>query len=292
KNQLQLGSWEPDRCCQRGTLLALLGLVTTAMWAGLLTLLLLWREDTPSPLRPPSLSQVSKDLERHKGEQVAQESQDSELSRNLNGLREDLSDLQSQGGSQVGLLTTAPFQPLPTPGLNERRAALHALDRLQEEVAKLWIELRVSNGTTCNTCPDDWVHFQKKCYYFGEGPKRWIQARFACSKLHGRLVSIHSQEEQDFLTRHANKKGSWIGLRDLNIEGEFVWMDQNPLDYSNWQPGEPNNGGQGEDCVMMRASGHWNDAFCGSYLDGWVSTSAPLGLEDPTSRTPAHEPEG
>lgn len=36
---------------------------------------------------------------------------------------------------------------------------------------------------------------------------------------------------QDFLTRHANKKGSWIGLRDLNIEGEFVWMDQNPLDY-------------------------------------------------------------
>ncbi|XP_070347969.1 low affinity immunoglobulin epsilon Fc receptor isoform X7 [Equus asinus] len=284
------------QCCQRGTLLALLGLVTTAMWAGLLTLLLLWHWETVQKLKQlektaaqndletvqklkqlektaaQNVSQVSKDLERHKGEQVAQESQaakmsqsmekiqdeqnrmksqDSELSRNLNGLREDLSDLQSQG-------------------LNERRAALHALDRLQEEVAKLWIELRVSNGTTCNTCPDDWVHFQKKCYYFGEGPKRWIQARFACSKLHGRLVSIHSQEEQDFLTRHANKKGSWIGLRDLNIEGEFVWMDQNPLDYSNWQPGEPNNGGQGEDCVMMRASGHWNDAFCGSYLDGWV----------------------
>ncbi|XP_070128117.1 low affinity immunoglobulin epsilon Fc receptor isoform X8 [Equus przewalskii] len=302
------------QCCQRGTLLALLGLVTTAMWAGLLTLLLLWHWETVQKLKQlektaaqndletvqklkqlektaaqndletvqklkqlektaaQNVSQVSKDLEKHKGEQVAQESQaakmsqsmekiqdeqnrmksqDSELSRNLNGLREDLSDLQSQG-------------------LNERRAALHALDRLQEEVAKLWIELRVSNGSTCNTCPDDWVHFQKKCYYFGEGPKRWIQARFACSKLHGRLVSIHSQEEQDFLTRHANKKGSWIGLRDLNIEGEFVWMDQNPLDYSNWQPGEPNNGGQGEDCVMMRASGHWNDAFCGSYLDGWV----------------------
>uniref|UniRef100_A0A8C4MCC1 Fc fragment of IgE receptor II n=1 Tax=Equus asinus asinus TaxID=83772 RepID=A0A8C4MCC1_EQUAS len=278
------------QCCQRGTLLALLGLVTTAMWAGLLTLLLLWREDTPSPLRPPSLSQVSKDLERHKGEQVAQESQggtwitrgssalDSELSRNLNGLREDLSDLQSQG-------------------LNERRAALHALDRLQEEVAKLWIELRVSNGTTCNTCPDDWVHFQKKCYYFGEGPKRWIQARFACSKLHGRLVSIHSQEEQDFLTRHANKKGSWIGLRDLNIEGEFVWMDQNPLDYSNWQPGEPNNGGQGEDCVMMRASGHWNDAFCGSYLDGWVCDRLvtlppwPSPLPAPLGPLPSPSPE-
>ena len=36
-------------CCCRGTQLALLALVTTALWAGLLTLLLLWREDTPDP---------------------------------------------------------------------------------------------------------------------------------------------------------------------------------------------------------------------------------------------------
>lgn len=36
-------------CCSRGTQLALLALVTTALWAGLLTLLLLWREDTPNP---------------------------------------------------------------------------------------------------------------------------------------------------------------------------------------------------------------------------------------------------
>lgn len=123
-------------------------------------------------------------------------------------------------------------------------------------------------------CPEKWVNFQHKCYYFGEGAKRWIQAREACSKLQGRLVSIHSQEEQvglgsaegvasmvvrggqwsptptsgeraqgplpahppcpapqDFLAKYINRKGSWIGLRDLNIEGQFVWMDQKPLNY-------------------------------------------------------------
>lgn len=42
------------QCCRRGTQIALLGLVTTALWAGLLTLLLLWREDTPCPTWPPS----------------------------------------------------------------------------------------------------------------------------------------------------------------------------------------------------------------------------------------------
>jgi hypothetical protein len=36
---------------------------------------------------------------------------------------------------------------------------------------------------------------------------------------------------QDFLTKHANKKGSWIGLRDLDVEGKFIWMDGTPVDY-------------------------------------------------------------
>ncbi|XP_026906067.2 low affinity immunoglobulin epsilon Fc receptor isoform X4 [Acinonyx jubatus] len=266
------------RCCRQGTQMALLGLVTVMLWAGLLTLLLFWHWDAVQNLKQleetaaQNVSQVAKDLERHRGDEMAQKSraaqvsqnmeeiqaeqkrmkaQDSELSRNLDGLRSDLSNLKSQS-------------------LNERRTALHSLERLQQEVVKLWIELHVSNGSTCNTCPENWVNFQRKCYYFGEGAKKWIQARFACSKLQGRLVSIHSQEEQDFLAKRANRKGTWIGLRDLDIEGEFIWMDENPLNYSNWRPGEPNNQGQGEDCVMMQGSGQWNDAFCGSRLDGWV----------------------
>ncbi|XP_027437493.1 low affinity immunoglobulin epsilon Fc receptor isoform X2 [Zalophus californianus] len=266
------------RCCGHGVQLVLVGLATTLLWAGLLALLLFWHWDTVQNLKQlevtaaRNVSRVAKDLERHNGDRMAQKAQaaqvsqnmeeiqaeqkrmkaqDSELSRSLEGLRSDLSNLKSLS-------------------LNERHTALHSLERLQEEVVKLWIELHTSNGSLCNMCPEKWVNFQRKCYYFGEGPKRWIQARFACSKLRGRLVSIHSQEEQDFLVRHANRKGTWIGLRDLDREGEFIWMDQGPLNYSNWRPGEPNNGGQGEDCVMMQGSGEWNDAFCGSRLDGWV----------------------
>lgn len=42
------------QCCKLGMQIALLGLVTAALWAGLLTLLLLWREDIPSPAWSPS----------------------------------------------------------------------------------------------------------------------------------------------------------------------------------------------------------------------------------------------
>ncbi|XP_076977610.1 low affinity immunoglobulin epsilon Fc receptor isoform X2 [Tamandua tetradactyla] len=274
---------------RQGTQLLLLGLGTATLWAVLLTLLLLWHWDTAKSLKQledtaakslkqledaaaRNVSQVSKNLEKHKSEQLDQKSQDaqmvenmeriqaeqnrmksqdSEFSRNLDGLQDDLSSFKSYS-------------------LNERRTAEDSLERLQEEVAKLRIELRGWKGITCNTCPENWVNFQTKCYYFGEGAKSWIQARYACSDLQGRLVSIHSAEEQAFLTKSANKKGSWIGLQDLHVEGEFTWMDGSPLDYSNWRPGEPNGHDQDEDCVMMQGSGQWNDAFCRSLLDGWV----------------------
>lgn len=52
------------------------------------------------------------------------------------------------GGGEAGALKCL-SDPCPhpiTPGLNERRTDLGSLERLQEEVARLWIELRVSNG--------------------------------------------------------------------------------------------------------------------------------------------------
>ncbi|XP_034854118.1 low affinity immunoglobulin epsilon Fc receptor isoform X2 [Mirounga leonina] len=142
------------RCCGQGVRLMLVGLATILLWAGLLTLLLFWHWDTVQNLKQlevtaaRNVSRVAKDLERHNGDQMAQKAQDaqvsqsmeeiqaeqkrmkaqdSELSRSLDGLRSDLSNLKSLS-------------------LNERHTALRSLERLQEEVVKLWIELHTSNG--------------------------------------------------------------------------------------------------------------------------------------------------
>ncbi|KAL4673633.1 hypothetical protein H8959_017567 [Pygathrix nigripes] len=80
--------------------------------------------------------------------------------------------------------------------------------------------------------------------------------------------------------------GSWIGLRNLNLKGEFIWVDGSPVDYSNWAPGEPTSQSQGKDCVMMRGSSHWNNAFCDRKLGAWVcdrlATCAPPASEGST----------
>jgi hypothetical protein len=46
---------------------------------------------------------------------------------------------------------------------------------------------------------------------------------------------------------------------DAAEEGNWLWMSGEPKIYSNWRPGEPNNGGENEDCVVTRPDGLWND---------------------------------
>ncbi|XP_037360593.1 low affinity immunoglobulin epsilon Fc receptor [Talpa occidentalis] len=270
--------WRRRRCCGQGVRLVLLGLAAATLWAGLLSLLLLWHWDTVQSLKQlkdaaaQNVSQVSKALKQHQGDQMAQKSQATQISQNMEEIRAELRRMKSQDTelSRNLDIIVETLSNLKSLGLNERQRAFASLERLQVEVEKLWVELRVSSGSLCDSCPERWVYFQRKCYYFGEGAKRWFQARIECRNLQGQLVSIHSQEEQDFLTRHASRTESWIGLRDLDVEGEFVWMDGTTPDYSNWRPGEPNNGGQGENCVMMQGSGQWNDAYCRNLLDNWV----------------------
>jgi hypothetical protein len=44
----------------------------------------------------------------------------------------------------------------------------------------------------------------------------------------------------------------------------FAWSDGSPLNFINWNKGEPNNGDGGENCVEMYGSNsYWNDAQCG-----------------------------
>ncbi|KAM4856354.1 low affinity immunoglobulin epsilon Fc receptor [Urocitellus parryii] len=287
------------RCCRPRLPLVLLGMLTALLWAGLLTLLLRWHWDTERNLRQledsaaRNVSQVSKDLHRYQSDQMAQKSQAAQLSRNVERLQAQQTQLESQDSELSWNLDRlrADLSDSKSQSLNERRAASDSLEKLQEEVAKLWMEILASKGTTCNTCPEGWLHFRQKCYYFGQGAKRWVQAKFTCDDLEGRLVSIHSQEEQDFLTKHASKRGSWIGLRDLDLEGEFIWMDGSPLGYSNWNLGEPNNGDQGEDCVMMLGSGKWNDASCRGELDAWVCEQlATCGPPAPSASGDVLEP--
>ena len=73
----------------------------------------------------------------------------------------------------------------------------------------------------------------------------WADASVMAQSYGGHLATIASQEEQDFLGNY----GGWLGLTDENVEGQWEWVTGEPVNYTNWIDGEPNDAGNGEDYV-------------------------------------------
>uniref|UniRef100_A0A8C7J8J8 C-type lectin domain-containing protein n=1 Tax=Oncorhynchus kisutch TaxID=8019 RepID=A0A8C7J8J8_ONCKI len=81
--------------------------------------------------------------------------------------------------------------------------------------------------------------------------------------------SVHSLLEYQFmqaLTKDANGHlhSTWLGGFDAIKEGTWMWSDGSRFDYTNWDTDEPNNAGEGEDCLHMNAASAklWFDVPC------------------------------
>ena len=123
-----------------------------------------------------------------------------------------------------------------------------------------------ANAASMESIPSDAVEFNGHHYKVFDDSISWSNARFYCENLGGHLVTINSQEEQNFLIEQANNKSKrnyWIGAYPEN--GTFHWVTGEDFSYTNWASGEPNNVFNMQNAVMMytkRASypaGTWND---------------------------------
>ena len=119
-----------------------------------------------------------------------------------------------------------------------------------------------------SVCETGWTKFGMNCYKKSEDYKDWETARSTCISLGGDLLSILSQEEQDFIASlHTAGGYAYGGGNDRTDEGTFSWIDGSAWTYDYWRSGEPNDYGGNEDCMSIRVDGEWNDVPCqNSYL--------------------------
>src|SRR5688572_2313046 len=100
----------------------------------------------------------------------------------------------------------------------------------------------------------------------------WQAARDYARTFGRYLVSINDPAEHAFVDgKYTGNTGTrrWIGLSDAAVEGNFVWDSGEPVTYTAWAGGEPNNAGNEDYAEMIGAAvglGIWND-----------NTSPPLG---------------
>ncbi|CAL9682123.1 unnamed protein product [Knipowitschia caucasica] len=130
-------------------------------------------------------------------------------------------------------------------------------------------------------CANGWTaqpHF-RNCYRLFHDvdwsmKKSWQAASEDCMSRGAHLVSIHNQEEEEFLSLYSKGTSKWIGLKHNPTGGGYSWSDGSPLSHTNWAHGEPNNHEGREECVEMVSSTNgtaswWNDLNCDAHQD-WI----------------------
>ncbi|NIG59790.1 pulmonary surfactant-associated protein A-like isoform X1 [Pontoporia blainvillei] len=105
--------------------------------------------------------------------------------------------------------------------------------------------------------------------------------RESCARVGGRIAAPRSPEENEAIASIVRKHNTYayLGLTEGPTAGEFYYLDETPVNYTNWHPGEP--GGQGkEKCVEMYKDGQWNDKNCLQYRLAISSCSETKACED------------
>ncbi|XP_078592863.1 uncharacterized protein LOC144871361 [Branchiostoma floridae x Branchiostoma japonicum] len=137
-------------------------------------------------------------------------------------------------------------------------------------------------GVSCPDCSDlypglsparTFRRYQDHCFWASariNGRLDYRAARQECESNGGTLAMIKDAGVQAFINNHLkNGRGKrpwkyWIGLDDMNTEGEFVWNDGTPLgSYRNFRTDSAH---VDMDCVVLRRTrreSHWDPMDCG-----------------------------
>jgi hypothetical protein len=109
----------------------------------------------------------------------------------------------------------------------------------------------------------------KSCYghkYYWLSRNTWSNAEAEAVSLGGHLATIRNPAEDSWVYSTFCKYGGalWIGLTDCQKAFQFAWTSGEPVTYTNWGGGQPDNRNGVEFYVHMLPRGHyaagkWND---------------------------------
>ena len=147
------------------------------------------------------------------------------------------------------------------------------------------LEERISFVKLCESNPNSkWI--DGKCYYFLQEIKTYEDAQYECSdrfekNVSGRIYEPRNRANFELIFKTAVEIfGSqnpvfWLGIDDIQTEGEFCYRSDKKLATNSWTPWYKNDlEGEDENC-LVGIKNKWDDRNCSSYM--WViCESIPL----------------
>ncbi|XP_064140714.1 C-type lectin domain family 2 member D isoform X3 [Loxodonta africana] len=77
----------------------------------------------------------------------------------------------------------------------------------------------------CAACPETWIGFRGKCYYFSEETRNWTFSQTFCASVEASLAQFEIPEELIFLKRYKGPSDHWIGLSRESFLHTWKWTD-------------------------------------------------------------------
>ena len=98
------------------------------------------------------------------------------------------------------------------------------------------------------------------CYKIYRTKLNYGDAKARCEADGTFLAIPRSETENMFIAGLFTDENSWIGINDIEQEGNFVSVDGRGISFTNWNSGEPNDWSFNEDGVEINFNdGRWND---------------------------------
>lgn len=110
----------------------------------------------------------------------------------------------------------------------------------------------------------------------------WFSAEANAVALGGHLVTINDAAEQAWLIdTFGSNLFYWIGFNDITAEGNWVWVSGEPVTYTNWMDGEPNNWAEEDVAVMNWARKDFNGIPVPPFQwNDWCFTCSTIGIAE------------
>ncbi|CAM4656939.1 unnamed protein product [Caretta caretta] len=116
-------------------------------------------------------------------------------------------------------------------------------------------------------CPDGWIGYRGKCYYFSETEGNWTYSRSHCSALNASLAGIDSEQEKDFLLLYKRFLDRWIGLQR---EPGQPWRWPNGTEFDQRFPIRG-----GGDCAFLMDEDWFGSSRCSTWRR-WICSKPDL----------------
>lgn len=123
-------------------------------------------------------------------------------------------------------------------------------------------DMYLTPGTGEGDRIEDWTYNPATGHYYriSASGLTWTEARTRAEGWGGYLSTINDADENEWVRMMYTIFGTVsIGLSDEAEEGTFTWANGEPVTYTNWNEGEPNDSGGDEDYTHMYSGGVWND---------------------------------